>query len=147
MGRPSRATTTPSAALAVLEDARSAAGVHRAAGISGRRWGKLASPRWLTYGVDPAGEVVLNMEPTFLSEWGMVVAVALWASAGLGLLAVIAAVVRPSQRRMLLVVAALLFLPIGFFGILSVGAAFLLAAVVCLGFAAFGGRSETANPA
>lgn len=87
------------------------------------------------------------MEPTFLSEWGGAVAVALWAGAGLGLLAVIAAVVRPSQRRMLLVVAALLFLPIGVFGILSVGAVFLVAAVVCLAFAAFGGRSKSANPA
>lgn len=87
------------------------------------------------------------MEPTFLSEWGTVVAVALWAGAGLGLLAVIAAVVRPAQRRTLLLVAALLFLPIGVFGIMSVGAVFLVAAVVCLAFAAFGGRSETANPA
>jgi hypothetical protein len=87
------------------------------------------------------------MEPTFLSEWGPLVAVALWFGAGLGLLAVIAAVVRPAQRRMLLLVAALLFFPIGVFGIMSIGAVFLVAAVVCLAFAGFGGRSKTTNPA
>lgn len=87
------------------------------------------------------------MEPTFLSEWGTLVAVALWSGAGTGLLAVFAAVARPQQRRTLLLVAALLFLPIGIFGILSIGAVFLLAAVVCLAFAAFGGPSKTTNAA
>lgn len=77
----------------------------------------------------------------------MAVAVVLWAGAGLGLLAVIAAVVRPSQQRRSLLVAALLFVPIGVFGISSIGAVFLVAAVICLAFAASGGRSKSANRA
>jgi hypothetical protein len=84
---------------------------------------------------------------TFLSEWGTVVGVALWAGVALGLLAVIGAVVRPARRRMLLLVAALLFLPIGVLGIFSIGVVFLVAAVVCLAFAASSRPSKTTNPA
>lgn len=87
------------------------------------------------------------MEPTFLSEWGPLVAGALWAGAALGLLAVVVAVVRPHQRRRLLLTAALLFSPIGVFGIMSIGAIFLVAAIVCSVFAMFGGGSRPADPA
>ena len=59
-------------------------------------------------------------------------ALALWAAAGGGALAAVVAVRRPTYRRAALVVAAVLFLPIGVLGILSVGAVFLAASLVCL---------------
>lgn len=60
------------------------------------------------------------------------VAVLLWFAAAAGAVAATAAVRLPGLRRVLLVVAAILFLPIGILGILSVGALFLAAAAVCL---------------
>ncbi len=75
------------------------------------------------------------------------IAAGLWGGAALGVVAVIIAVTNPGKRRVALVLAALLFLPIGVLGILSVGAVFLVAAVVCLGFAAFAGTSRSATPA
>lgn len=74
------------------------------------------------------------------------IASALWTGAALGVVAVIVAIAQPSKRRVWLLIAALLFLPIGVLGILSVGAVFLLAAVVCLAFAVFG-RPSTTTPA
>ena len=74
------------------------------------------------------------------------IAVGLWAGAALGVLAVVVAVATPSKRRVALLAAALLFLPIGVLGILSVGAVFLLAAAVCLLAAAFS-RPSPPNPA
>ncbi len=71
----------------------------------------------------------------------------LWAGAALGVVAVIVAIRQPSRRRVALLLAALLFLPIGILGILSIGAVFLVAAAVCLGFALFGRPSRTATPA
>jgi hypothetical protein len=59
-------------------------------------------------------------------------ATVLWAAAALGVAAVVGAIVRPHRRRLLLIVAALLFLPIGVLGILSVGAFFLAGALGCL---------------
>lgn len=82
----------------------------------------------------------------FLAEWGLLIRVAMWAGAALGVLAVIVAVRRPSRRRVALLLAALLFLPIGVLGILSVGAVFLVAAAMCLAFAAFSRPSRTATP-
>lgn len=74
---------------------------------------------------------------TILAEWGTLIAVTLWAGAALGVVAVIVAVRRPAQRRLALLLAALLFLPIGVLGILSIGIVFLVAAAVCLGAAVF----------
>ena len=80
---------------------------------------------------------------TLLAEWGTLIRVAVWAGAALGVLAVIVAVRQPSRRRVALLVAALLFLPIGVLGILSIGIVFLVAAAVCLAFAAFARPSRT----
>lgn len=66
------------------------------------------------------------------------VAVMLWTLAVSGMLAVAVAAARPSKRRVALVAAAVLFLPIGVFGILSVGGIFLAAALVCLVLAVVG---------
>lgn len=63
------------------------------------------------------------------------IGVALWTGAGLGVVAVVVALARPSKRRVALLVAALTFLPIGVLGILSIGALFLVAAAVCLALA------------
>lgn len=59
-------------------------------------------------------------------------AVLLWAGAFGGILLVLFAIVHPSRRWRWLLIAALLFLPIGILGILSVGAFFLIAAALCL---------------
>ena len=75
------------------------------------------------------------------------VAAGLWGGALLGVLAVIVAVRRPARRRVALLLAALSFLPIGVLGILSVGAVFLAAAVVCLASAALVAPSRSAPPA
>lgn len=74
------------------------------------------------------------------------VASALWGGAALGVVAVIVAIRQPSKRRVGLLLAALLFLPIGVLGVLSVGAVFLVAAAACLAFAVFGRPSRTATP-
>lgn len=88
-----------------------------------------------------------HVEPTFLSAWGTFIAVALWAGAALGLSAVTVAVMRPPKRRRMLLVAALLFLPIGVFGILSIGSIFVVAAVSCAVIAAFSGASAASTTA
>ena len=75
------------------------------------------------------------------------IASVLWAGAALGVVAVIVAIRHPSRRRVALLLAALLFLPIGVLGILSVGVVFLVAAAVCLTFAVFHRPSRTATPA
>ncbi|MTV25854.1 hypothetical protein FTX61_10600 [Nitriliruptoraceae bacterium ZYF776] len=59
-------------------------------------------------------------------------AVLLWSGAGAGVLVVFFALMHRSRRRIWLLIAALLFLPIGILGILSVGAYFLAAAALCL---------------
>lgn len=59
-------------------------------------------------------------------------AVLLWTGAVGGVLSVIVATVQPGRRRGALFLAALLFLPIGILGILSIGALFLLAAALCV---------------
>jgi hypothetical protein len=56
----------------------------------------------------------------------------LWTGALGGVIAVAAAVVLPHRRRAALLVGAVLFLPIGVLGILSIGIFFLFAAVVCV---------------
>ena len=61
----------------------------------------------------------------------------LWTGAALGVAAAVVAIARPSSRRWALLLAALLFLPIGVFGILSIGAVFLLASALCLMVALF----------
>lgn len=73
------------------------------------------------------------------------IGVALWTGAGLGVLAVALAVARPDKRRVALLVAGLAFIPIGVLGILSIGALFLVAAVVCLALAAFGPPGTAGN--
>lgn len=73
-------------------------------------------------------------------------AVLLWAGAGGGILVVFFAVLHPRRRWRWLLVAALLFLPIGVLGILSVGAYFLLAAALCLA-GAIAARSAAARAA
>lgn len=70
-------------------------------------------------------------------------AVSLWAGAAAGVLAVVVAVARPEQRRRWLLVAAVLFLPIGILGILSIGALFLLVAAACIIGAVMGRPSRT----
>ena len=60
------------------------------------------------------------------------VAVALWAGALGGLVAIAIAVAKPSKRRVALLVAAFLFLPIGVLGILTVGWIFLALALGCI---------------
>ena len=70
------------------------------------------------------------------------IAVALWVGAALGALAVVVAVAVPSKRRVGLLAAALLFLPIGVAGMLSVGVVFLAAAAVCLAWATLGKPSK-----
>lgn len=74
-------------------------------------------------------------------EGRLLIALALWTGAVLGVGAVIAAVLRPLQRRLLLLVAAGLFLPIGIFGILSIGVVFLAAALACVVFALMSSRT------
>ena len=59
-------------------------------------------------------------------------ATALWAGALAGVACVIAAVTRPARRRVALLLAAVLFLPIGVAGILSVGIVFIAAALACV---------------
>lgn len=59
-----------------------------------------------------------------------------------GALAVVVAVRQPSKRRVALLLAALLFLPIGVLGILPIGVVFLVAAVVCMGFAVLSRSSK-----
>ncbi len=59
-------------------------------------------------------------------------AVSLWAGAVAGVLAMMVALARPDRRRRWLLVAALLLLPIGILGILTIGALFLLAAAACV---------------
>lgn len=61
-----------------------------------------------------------------------VVAAGLWSAAAAGVGAVLVAALTPARRRVALIVAACLFLPIGIAGILSIGALFLLAAAVSL---------------
>lgn len=56
----------------------------------------------------------------------------LWAGAGGGVISVIVAVARPQRRRAALLVAGVLFVPIGVLGILSIGVSFLVAAILCL---------------
>ncbi len=77
------------------------------------------------------------------------IAVALWGMAAAGIGAVAVSIAVPARRRVALVVAACLFLPIGIAGILSIGSLFLLAAVMCLVVAGrtprrHGGGSATA---
>lgn len=67
-----------------------------------------------------------------LAPGSTLLAVVLWTSAALGVLAIVVASSRPSKRRPALLVAALLFLPIGVLGILSIGIFFLAAAALCL---------------
>ncbi len=62
-------------------------------------------------------------------------AMLLWVAAGAGVVAVAVAFARPSLRRPALIVAAMLFLPVGVLGILSIGVVFLAAAATCLAFA------------
>ncbi len=59
-------------------------------------------------------------------------AMVLWGAAAFGVIAAISAITLPRLRRVLFLVAAVLFLPIGVLGILSIGVVFLLAAVACL---------------
>ncbi len=59
-------------------------------------------------------------------------AVLLWAGALGGVLVVFFAIMHPSRRWRWLLIAALLFLPVGILGILSIGAYFLIAAAMCL---------------
>ena len=59
-------------------------------------------------------------------------AMVLWGAAGLGVFAAISAIALPRLRRVLFVVAAVLFLPIGVMGILSIGVVFLVAAAACI---------------
>jgi hypothetical protein len=66
----------------------------------------------------------------------------LWAATGAGVLSVVVAPAVPHLRRTLFVVAAVLFLPIGILGILSVGGLFLLAAAACVVAAARSGRDR-----
>lgn len=75
------------------------------------------------------------------------IASVLWAGAALGVVAVIVAITQPSRRRVALLLAALLFLPIGILGILSIGVVFLVAAAVCLMFAVLSRPSKTATTA
>ena len=88
-----------------------------------------------------------QMMETLLAEWGTLIRVAVWAGAALGVLSVIVAVRQPSRRRVALLLAALLFLPIGVLGILSIGVVFLVAAAVCLGFAVFSRPSKAGTHA
>jgi hypothetical protein len=61
-----------------------------------------------------------------------VLAMLAWAGAGGSAICVAVALVRPARRRVALVLAAFLLLPIGILGILSIGIFFLAAAVLCL---------------
>ncbi len=56
----------------------------------------------------------------------------LWGGAIGGVVAAVSALRRPAERRQRLLLAAVLFLPIGVLGILSIGLIFLLASVLCL---------------
>ena len=56
----------------------------------------------------------------------------LWAGAVGGVIAVVVGLAQPSRRRVALILAAVLFLPIGILGILSIGILFLAAALACL---------------
>lgn len=78
----------------------------------------------------------------------VVLAVALWAGAAAGTVAVVVAITTPRWRRPVLFVAAALFLPIGVLGIFSVGALFLVAALGCVIAAIVnpGGQSATSAP-
>ncbi len=60
------------------------------------------------------------------------VAALLWTGAALGATSVLVAIRAPRHRRLALIVAALLFLPIGIFGIMSIGAVFIVAAAACV---------------
>jgi hypothetical protein len=60
------------------------------------------------------------------------IAVVLWGAAALGVIAAVSAVALPRRRSVLFLVAAVLFLPIGVLGILSIGVVFLAAVVACL---------------
>ena len=60
-----------------------------------------------------------------------IIAVALWAGALGGFVAIAVGVTSPSRRRVALFIAALLFLPIGVLGILTVGWMFLVLALCC----------------
>jgi hypothetical protein len=75
-------------------------------------------------------------------------AVVLWGAAALGVIAAISAIALPQLRRVLFFVAAVLFLPIGVLGIMSIGAAFLVAAAACLvaAFVVPGGRRRGTPP-
>jgi hypothetical protein len=76
-------------------------------------------------------------------------AMVLWGAAALGVIAAIAAIALPRLRRVLFVVAAVLFLPIGVLGIMSIGAVFLVAAGACVVAAVLwrgGRRPRTPTP-
>lgn len=77
-----------------------------------------------------------------------VLALLLWGLAAAGVVAVVLAVTVPRLRVRLLVAAAVLFLPIGILGILSIGWLFLAAAAGCLAAAvATARRGTTSTPA
>lgn len=63
---------------------------------------------------------------------GAMVAIGLWMGALGGIAAIAVAITTPARRRSALVVAALVFLPLGVLGLLSVGAAFLALSAGCL---------------
>lgn len=76
-------------------------------------------------------------------------AMVLWGAAALGVVAAISAIVLPQLRRILFVVAAVLFLPIGVLGIMSIGVVFLVAAGACIVAAVLAGggrRPGTPTP-
>lgn len=56
----------------------------------------------------------------------------LWAGAVGGVIAVVVGLAQPSRRRAALILAAVLFLPIGILGIMSIGIFFLAAALLCI---------------
>lgn len=75
------------------------------------------------------------------------IAAALWVGAAAGAAAVVVAIAIPQRRRPALLAAAVLFLPIGIYGILSVGALFLAAALACVIAAVVNPGGKPASPA
>jgi len=74
-------------------------------------------------------------------------AIVLWAGAVGGVSAVVFAIVVPPRRQAWLIVAAVLFVPIGILGILSIGVLFLGAALACAVAAVLSGRKPPEMPA
>jgi endonuclease/exonuclease/phosphatase family metal-dependent hydrolase len=81
------------------------------------------------------------------AELETLVAVVLWTLAALGVLALVVAGLKPGKRRAALLLAALLFLPIGVLGILSIGMVFLVAAAVAVLFAVVSRRATSTSSA